>query len=853
MRFGDFRQLFSDTARALGQVDHASAPDFQDAFAAIERNLIDTLDEQSALAFIRELVLESNSRSSAGGMLGIAPTADMEIDSTISSPTSSSSSWSSVWFGGSVGGRGDVASLPAPDLSDEELSLLHADALAGSVPAGSSSPRPHSHAAGERLQAWANDDRLPDDERAHRNEAVAEILARIDPSDDALVHVRGPLVLAGSRIRDLPHGLYVHGDFNLFGCDDLTALPEGLRVSGELYLGNCTRLTQLPAHLHVGGNLGLIGCTSLTSLPNDLRVGGDLGLARCSGLLSLPAELHVSGDLNLAGCTGLTSLPDGLRVGGRLILADTVAIATLPTRLDVTGDLILIDCTGISSIPAGAHLGGLYVSGCPDFSTIPAHLSGSVPDSLWVEGSIEITSCTRLTTLPHGMQVHGDLNLTGCTHLTSLPAGLRVEGSLCLDGCSRLALLPDDLHVGADLSLRDCIRLSSLPPSVLTWPPLPDGQVHRINVEGSGISPRVVNRILRETRPAGVQFLTSAHAHQRATGRRFANLVQAVDFWLKMAGPRSQTAANVTEWEMDNDEVTAITDYLSNLTATADFENPSTRRILARRVAELLRAIDENIDLRERLVAQMVVAMTSCGDRVILSLNDMEIEQRTAALAGKGPNEHKKLARSLMALREVRRLANEKVGRLPSVDEIEIHLAYEIRVGAALANANATNSTDASSDRVELPVSTQSMLYPACAQQVTNDDIRKATAAALAVAQDETLLHAYLATWPPWQRLERAQQAGRLTHDAVTLDSAATMTREQRHALADKCPISLCQPEPHDLVFVYGGASLQVFSLDSLLHHWVEHGTNPVNRQPLELAQLRRPTSVTAPVDPDSR
>ena len=118
---------------------------------------------------------------------------------------------------------------------------------------------------------------------------------------------------------------------------------------------------------------------------------------------------------------------------------------------------------------------------------------------------------------------------------------------------------------------------------------------------------------------------------------------------------------------------------------TADFSNSSTRPILVDRVVNLLEAMNQHSELRARLLAQMVVATTSCGDGVILSMNDMEVEQRKVMIEGKGREDHLSLARGLIALEEVRRLANQKVQRLPSVDEIEIRLAYEIRVAALLA------------------------------------------------------------------------------------------------------------------------------------------------------------------------
>ena len=55
-------------------------------------------------------------------------------------------------------------------------------------------------------------------------------------------------------------------------------------------------------------------------------------------------------------------------------------------------------------------------------------------DALTVGGSLYLTGCTGLTSLPEGLTVGDWLDLTGCTGLTSLPDALTVGGSLYLTG-----------------------------------------------------------------------------------------------------------------------------------------------------------------------------------------------------------------------------------------------------------------------------------------------------------------------------------------------------------------------------------------------------------------------------------
>jgi len=65
---------------------------------------------------------------------------------------------------------------------------------------------------------------------------------------------------------------------------------------------------------------------------------------------------------------------------------------------------------------------------------------------LSVGGSLDLSGCTGLTSLPEGLSVGESLYLSGCTGLTSLPEGLSVGGSLDLSGCTGLTSLPEGLE-----------------------------------------------------------------------------------------------------------------------------------------------------------------------------------------------------------------------------------------------------------------------------------------------------------------------------------------------------------------------------------------------------------------------
>lgn len=662
-----------------------------------------------------------------------------------------------------------------------------------------------------RLEQWIGEETLGAWERRRRSIVVDRILDKAEPSDDGLIHVNGDLDLnSQSYLTCLPEGLCVTGSLYLSGCRDLVALPKGLRVGGSLDLHGCTALRSLPDGLRVHGTLSLFNCTHLTELPSELVVGRNLGLDRCTALTALPRDVLVGGSLYLLGCRGLTHLPADLRIGGDIDLRLCTSLQSLPEGLQVGGSMNLLGLSNLRSLSSGLCIGG----------------------------NLDVCGCTGLTTLPDNLHVGGGLTLTDCVGLLSLPENLYVGGRLDLCGCTGLRALPEGFFVGGNVDLTDCENVTALSSIMLTWAPRIDGEPHIVVLDGSGISRREVSRVTDEARPGSLQFMsTPSIGRYRGTQREFERLDDAVAFWTQLATGQSVPAADLVRWVDGTNDALVLKNYLSALRHTADFSNRGTRVILANRIVDVLEAMSEHADLRDRLIAQMVVALTSCGDRVSLSLSDMEIEQRIAMLEGKGEDNYREFARSLLALEEVRRLADAKARAIRGVDHIEIRLAYEIRVAQALESLTAQ---DVHARGIRLPVSTRFMLYPDCAREVRRADIERAREAAIAVARNDELLNAYLVAWLPWQRLQRSKQAADLRYYDIAAESEAQLTCEQRASLNEDCPICLCRPEPDDLVFVYSGRTIRIFSFEAFLHHWVQDGTDPVNRQPLALEQLRR-------------
>jgi len=120
-----------------------------------------------------------------------------------------------------------------------------------------------------------------------------EVIKELENHPDGVQYRHNSFLdLRNTNIKKLPNDLYVDGNFNLRGCEQITELPNKLFVGGYLSLLNCEQITKLPDGIHVGGDLNLSGI-NITKLPDDLYVGGVLDLIDCKRLTELPNNLYV--------------------------------------------------------------------------------------------------------------------------------------------------------------------------------------------------------------------------------------------------------------------------------------------------------------------------------------------------------------------------------------------------------------------------------------------------------------------------------------------------------------------------------------------------------------------------------
>lgn len=521
-----------------------------------------------------------------------------------------------------------------------------------------------------------------------------------------------------------------------------------------------SKISSLPNGLTIEGNLTFIGCDGLRSLPNNLRIHGDLRLDGCRGLTTLPPDIQIEGSLYLSSCVNLISLPDNLRIQGDLDLFGCGGLTFLPHNLQVQGSLSLVGCTRLTFLPT----------------------------SLQVQQNIVLSGCTGLVSLPDNFQVQGNLYLPGCTRLTSLPDHLLVHGNLYLTECIGLTSLPDHLQIHGNLYLGRCTNITSLPNNIVTWGRCQNGNTRNVFLEGSGISREFLSRI---GEPEGMVFHFSM---PNVEVTDFKALTTAINFWKGEASTDIQI--DPSKWALDLTSKNHFTSFLSKLKGTADYENINSRKILAKRVIQTLEAMDSDKSIRKTCIERAYEAVTSCGDRVILMMNQMELAVRVHTAEKNGSEDLEELALGLARLEVIHEHAAKKVKSLIFVDEIEVYLAYEMELAK----------------NIKLPISTQNMLYRGCAG-VNDGDLALALSEAEQITKESKSYTNFLNSWEPWKKHGR-KLAIKDLQNRIPISS--------QPSIESVCPIT--QEAIKHVIFLEGTP----YEYEAISNWWVEQGTNPI-------------------------
>ncbi len=378
------------------------------------------------------------------------------------------------------------------------------------------------------------------------------------------------------------------------------------------------------------------------------------------------------------------------------------------------------------NLPAG--LTSLHAEEC-FFRRLPDHLPASL-----VNLNVAENWLTRLPDhLPAGLRT---LNVGLNPSLTALPEQLPESLELLFAESCGLTHLPE--HLPASLQELDVRgnRLTRLPESLTA----PRSTPCIIELSNNPLAERVRNRLSDVLNAPGYQgprvhfSMHDPHQdHARARRGQPRALHQSVASW--MTPTATDAAGTARRWNGFEREpgAAAFSQLLDRLQDTVNFGNPDFQR----NVADWLLHLGVHPQLRQDTFMLSQGATTSCEDRVTLTFNAMR-QLRLAHDVEQGHYDERlpellTLARGIYRLEQLEGIAREKTASLNYVDEIEVYLAYQVKLRESLT----------------LPLETPDMRYFRVSY-VTQADLEQAQERVL--ASESQHFADYLATdWRPWQ------------------------------------------------------------------------------------------------------
>ena len=493
--------------------------------------------------------------------------------------------------------------------------------------------------------------------------------------------------------------------------NQLTSLPENLPAQLQKLKVSRNRLTSLPKNLPDQLQELDVSSNRLTSLPENLPDQLQKLYVINNQLASLPENLPASLQQLHVSKNRLISLPENLPASLQQLHVSNNRLTSLPQRLP-------------------PRLTWLDVSG-NRLTSLPENL----PDQIRVLG----VSNNRLPSLPENLPTSLHHLYASDNQLLSLPENLPASLQQLYVARNQLASLPENLPprlIWLDVSGN---RLVSLPEHIATTLTL--GRRCRVDLHNNLIPAREQNHLRAmnsdPTYP-GPQFLLATPFLFDSEGPSDAApvrpLANAVADWHGEGQEDVKTA-----WRaFDNENGAAeFSQFLDRLRRTVNYGHPEFRQGVVAWLSDL--AGDPK--LRNDSFVVSVGATASCEDRVSLTYNDMK-KVRLVSDVENGRYDDRlgelvEVARGMYRLDQLEKIARKKVKSLKYVDEIEVYLAYQVKLRETL----------------KLPLDTPDMRFFAVSW-VTDDDLTKAEAQ---VKSDENAHFInYLSTeWEPWQAVAK--------------------------------------------------------------------------------------------------
>jgi hypothetical protein len=354
-------------------------------------------------------------------------------------------------------------------------------------------------------------------------------------------------------------------------------------------------------------------------------------------------------------------------------------------------------------------------------TVLPAHLPAGLQ-------KLDV-SFNRLAALPEHLPASLQELDVNCNHLSALserlPAGLRTLSV----GSNRLIAVPERLPAGLQMLEVSNNQLNSLPLCLLNVG-------GRVNLVANPLTTAVLDRLQQITsapdyRGPRIDFSMTAH-EAPLTLDSVRPLTDAIQNWLgKESAP---WAAFVGE-----QGATEFSLFLDKLAQSIIGRDPAFRLTFQ----SWLRDMAVEASLRAHVFAIAQGATASCQDRVMLTANDMA-KARLLFQVERGDYDQRlpelvELARGMFRLEKLEAIARKKAQSLRLVDEIEVYLAYQVKLRGPL----------------RLPLVVGEMAYFKISG-VSEQDLLAAEATVKELENRE--FRDFLLTWQPWLK---AQKGGR--------------------------------------------------------------------------------------------
>lgn len=496
----------------------------------------------------------------------------------------------------------------------------------------------------------------------------------------------------------------------------------------------------------------------LRHFPSKLPPGlAELWLSR-NGMAQLPKDLPdtiATLSIEENPITTLPSLPAGLK----RLFARTTHLAALPPLPE-----------GLIELDAG--------------DTRLAQLPDRLPDGL-LKIAVDENNLAELPVLPRSLQklqVSGNLLQV----LPALPRGL-AELSAGRNQLIQLPTLPRSLQL---LKIETNL-LTSLP----TLPPVVTAIVaHNNLIETVPALPSLLRELDLRFNP--LRQIPESIVERLNVG---VNCIAALREWKTFGSARLSLPMLPNRWEnraaregswtfAETDKnAAAFNIFQARLIQTAEYKNATTRPALATRMDRLVASMRASPLLRSTCFNIADAAITTCGDRVALGLNDMEVaEINHNAETGKYDNHAlHAMGTNLYKLHLINQIAVARIADLRSagirVDEIEIRLAYQTALKKSL----------------DLPGVTDDMLYRACAD-LSPQDIDAAEKKVRTLLDSGASIE-YLAQWPPWrQAMQRNHPAAYAVLSNESQASGEALSDKPVHLSEHQWLLALAQHSKHE-------------------------------------------------------